>query len=57
MIARTIVLAVVAMAAALLPATAQDYPQRPITVVVPYVAGGTIARGDKRHKQRQHGGR
>jgi tripartite-type tricarboxylate transporter receptor subunit TctC len=28
------------MAAALLPATAQDYPQRPITVVVPYVAGG-----------------
>ena len=36
----TTVAAIAAAAAALAPAAAQDYPNRPITLVVPYAAGG-----------------
>ena len=36
----TTVAAIAAVAAALAPAAAQDYPNRPITLVVPYAAGG-----------------
>jgi tripartite-type tricarboxylate transporter receptor subunit TctC len=39
--------AVAALVAVALPATAQDYPARPVTVLVPYAAGGptdTVAR-------------
>lgn len=46
---RTVVLASIAMICGLQNAAAAEYPERPVTVIVPYAAGGagdTIIRSD-----------
>ena len=40
MFAMTRAVVLIALFAAVFPARAQDYPSRPITLIVPYAAGG-----------------
>jgi tripartite-type tricarboxylate transporter receptor subunit TctC len=52
-------IAVAALLFSLGPAMAQDYPNKPITIVVPAAAGGptdTISRVTERWRRRRHAG-
>ena len=51
-------IAVAAILAVAAPAHAQDWPQRPVTIVVPFVAGGSadlVARIFAQHFQAKYG--